>query len=411
MAQKLMRGCRARTAGRGPCGAIESLEARRLLSVSLPALAHGGNHGHAALHQPLHHRLGRAHPTLHVTTSATSGPSGYTPQQIRTAYGFDQIAFSNGRAGDGSGQTIAIVDAYDDPNIASDLATFDAQFGLAAPPSFVKATPQGRPKANAGWDLEIALDVQWAHAVAPAANILLVEARTNSFSNLLDSVNYAAQNGASVISMSWGGNEFSSEASYDSYFQQAGVSYVASAGDSGGVVEYPAASPQVLSVGGTTLALNSDNTWAGETGWSDSGGGTSAYEAKPSYQSALNNYATRATPDVGYDADPSSGVAVYDSVRYDGHAGWFEVGGTSAGSPQWAGLLAIANQGRALAGKAVLNSIAGQTLAAVYSLPSGSLHDVTGGTAGSNTAGAGYDLITGNGTPLADQVVNSLVSA
>src|SRR5260370_33981537 len=182
-------------------------------------------------------------------------PVGYTPAQIRHAYGFDQIMFG-GVQGDGAGQTIAIVDAFDDPNIFKDLDVFDNTFGLPGPASSVltKATPQGKPHTNSSWAGEISLDVEWAHAIAPGAHILLVEARSNSLSNLLSAVSYAnSQSGVVAVSMSWGGGEVSAETAYDSYFTTPGITYTAAAGDSPGAI-WPSTSPTVISVGGTTLA-------------------------------------------------------------------------------------------------------------------------------------------------------------
>ena len=154
------------------------------------------------------------------------GPTGYTPSQVRHAYGFDQINFG-GVAGDGSGTTVAIVDAYDDPTIANDLHQFDLKFGLPDP-TFTKVNQSGGttpPAADAGWASEIALDVEWAHAIAPGAKILLVEATNNSFSNLMVAEDYAKAH-AQYVSNSWGANEFSSESGYDSHFVQPGVSFV-----------------------------------------------------------------------------------------------------------------------------------------------------------------------------------------
>ena len=159
-----------------------------------------------------------------ITPNAGGSPSppGYTPAQIRHAYGFDQISF-NGAAADGTGTTIAIVDAYDDPNIASDLHQFDLAFGLPDPPSFTKVNQRGRttglPAPDAGWITEIALDVEWAHAIAPRASILLVEANSNSDNDLYAAVNTARNYaGVNVVSMSWGGDEYSGETSDDSFF-------------------------------------------------------------------------------------------------------------------------------------------------------------------------------------------------
>ena len=170
--------------------------------------------------------------------------------------------------------------------------------------------------------------MEWAHAMAPGASIMLVEASSDNDSDLLAAVNYAAAH-ANVVSMSWGGGEFSGETAYDSpYFDQAGVAFVASSGDDGAPASWPAASPNVLSVGGTALTLGAGNVWSSEVGWSGSGGGPSAYESQPSYQKGVvtQTSSARATPDVAYDASPSTGFAVYDSVPYEGTSyGW--VGG------------------------------------------------------------------------------------
>jgi subtilase family serine protease len=357
-------------------------------------------------------------PMYFLTPSATPAPTGYSPSQIGQAYGFDQIAFNNGSVkGNGAGQTIAIVDAYDDPNITSDLHQFDAAFGLPDP-SFSKVNPSGGgslPAANSVWATEIALDVEWAHAMAPGANILLVEANSGSESALFSAVQYAAaQPGVSVVSMSWSGREFSSEANYDSLFTtptgHQGVAFVAATGDRGAPASYPAASPNVLAVGGTSLYLNASN-YSSEVGWSGSTGGLSAYEAQPTYQHGIVGQSTtqRASPDVSYNADPNTGFSVYNSYG-NSSAPWIQVGGTSAGAPQWAALIAIADQGRALNGLGTLDG-GSQLLPTLYQLPSSDFHDVTTG-ASTGTPGysatAGYDLVTGRGSPYADRVVTAL---
>ena len=298
-----------------------------------------------------------AHPTFEIGSLAggSEPPSGaYTPAQIQLAYGFNNITFG-GVAGDGSGETIAIVDAYDDPNIQSDLNTFDSEFGLPATTvtrvNETGGTSYPASDSTGGWEFEESLDVEWAHAMAPGASIMLVEASSDSNSDLLAGVQYAAAH-ANVVSMSWGGIELAGETAYDTqYFDQAGVTFVASSGDDGAPAEWPAVSPNVLSVGGTALTLGPGNVWSSEVGWSGSGGGPSAYESQPSYQNGVvtQTSSARATPDVAYDADPYTGFAVYDSVPYEGGSGWSEVGGTSAGAPQWSALLAIADQGRAKA--------------------------------------------------------------
>jgi hypothetical protein len=362
-----------------------------------------------------------AHPAAAATPSASAGPVGYTPAQVRHAYGFDQIRFA-GKPGDGSGTTIAIVDAYDNPNIASDLAAFDAYFGLQAPPSFTKVNQSGGstlPAADAGWAQEIALDVEWAHAIAPAANILLVEANDKSATNLFSAVDYAArQPGVVVVSMSFVFGESPSETSVDGHLVtpagHGGVVFVAASGDHGAPASYPAVSPYVLAVGGTSLpGLDAAGDYTGESGWSGSGGGVSVYETQPSYQKGVvtQSGASRTSPDVAYDADPDTGFAVYDSYNNGTAAPWSQVGGTSAGAPQWAALVAIADQGRAAAGKAALD---GPTLLpAVYRLPASDFHDVTAGTstgAPGQSTGPGYDLVTGRGSPVANRVVGDLVS-
>jgi subtilase family serine protease len=284
-----------------------------------------------------------AHTTFQVEPFASGGPpsGAYTPAQLQEAYGFNSISFKGvaGVAGLGSDETIAIIDAYDDPNIQSDLNTFDTQFGLPATTvtrvNETGGTNYPTSDPTGGWETEESLDVEWAHAMAPGANILLVEASSTDFSDLLSAISYGASH-ANVVSISWGGNEFSGETAYDTqYFDQPGVAFVASSGDSGAPAEWPAASPNVLSVGGTTLTLGAGNVWSSEVGWSGSGGGPSAYEPQPSYQDGVvtQTSTARATPDVAYDADPTTGVAVYDSVPYEGVSGWFRASSRPAGSP------------------------------------------------------------------------------
>ena len=343
-------------------------------------------------------------------------PVGYTPAQISHAYGFDQIMFG-GVQGNGARQTIAIVDAFDDPNIYKDLDVFDNTFGVPGGPAsafLTKATPEGHTKTNASWAGEISLDVEWAHALAPGAKILLVEAATSSLTNLLNAVTYANnQSGVVAVSMSWGGGEFSSEVSLDGLFTTPGITYVAAAGDNPGVI-WPSASPNVVSVGGTTLPLDAagDYPTGNETGWSDSiygstGGGTSAFETLPGYQTSVAT-TNRSTPDVAFDADPVTGVAIYDSVSQFGQAGWFQTGGTSLGAPAWAALVAIADQGRGDLSSPLASLGSIQTLTALYANHN-AFHDITSGTSGSNSAGPGYDQVTGLGTPIANNVVQVLV--
>jgi hypothetical protein len=354
--------------------------------------------------------------------------SVFTPADIRSAYGFDRTGL------DGSGQTIAIIDAYHNPSISHDLATFSTQFGLPqfnsgfGAPTFSQATPQGLPQTDSGWAGEAALDTEWAHAVAPRANLLLVEAASASLTDLLGAVQYAAQQpGVVAVSMSWGTGEFAGETAYDSVFTTpaghvggsglpGGITFVASSGDNGAWygAEWPAASQNVVSVGGTTLTVAggsyaSESAWSSHGPWSaGSGGGISQYESEPAYQAGVQQTGARTTPDVAYNASPSSGYSVYDQTN----GGWLVAGGTSAGAPQWAGLVAVADQARALNGQGSLDG-ASQTLPALYQLGGTSsatyYHGVTGGSNGYQ-AGPGYNLVTGLGSPHADAVVQALAS-
>jgi subtilase family serine protease len=320
-----------------------------------------------------------------VKPDASRSPVGLSPAQMKAAYGF-----STGLTA-GAGKTIAIVDAYDLPTAANDLNVFSSAFGLplcnSSNPCFKKVNQTGGtsyPKYNAGWGLEIALDIEWAHAIAPGAQILLVEANSNSNANLYAAEDYAKAH-ANYVSNSWGGSESSGEISSDSHFVQSGVAFFASSGDRGLPATYPSASPNVISVGGTTLNFNSDGTLASETGWSSGGGGCSVYETAPSAQSPFSTAlcgTKRATPDVSLDADPNSGAAVYDSSNYYGQSGWWQVGGTSLSSPMWAGRAAVSGM--------VVNS------AYVYG-SNITFRDITVGNNGAPCL-TGFDLCSGRGS-------------
>jgi len=340
----------------------------------------------------------------HVVTDArgaphvTPAPAGYGPAQFRTAY--------NLPSGAPSPQTIAIVDAYDSPTIAADLATYSSTFGLpqctTANGCFRKVNQNGvagsYPAKNAGWALEIALDVEVAHAVCPNCKILLVEASSNSLANLAAAVNTAARLGATQISNSYGGSEYSGELGLTAY-NHPGIAITASTGDNGYGTSFPAADSHVVAVGGTTLTLGAGNVWANETAWSGAGSGCSLYAAAPSWQTSLATWSLtgcgskRGLADVSADADPATGAAVYDTTRYQGRSGWFKVGGTSLSAPLIAGVYALAGNAASTAYPASL----------AYANPS-ALHDVTSGSNGSCTTrmckgAAGYDGPTGLGTP------------
>jgi hypothetical protein len=356
--------------------------------------------------------------------------SGYIPSQIQQAYQVDQTGYN------GSGQTIAIVDAYYDSTVTADLKAFSTKYNLPQLDGKLDGTTSLQhgtftqddlsnktlsPRRD-DWTLETALDVEWAHAMAPYANIVLVEAKsdhqdskTGEPTDLLNAVQEGVNQGATVVSMSWGVNEVSGETGWDSTFfatpANSGVTFVAASGDNGAGTIWPSTSPYVVSVGGTTLKLNTSSTMvsiASETGWGNgsrsffsggSGGGVSHYESQPSYQNGIVTQSStkRANPDVAYDADPNTGFAVYNK------GSWGVVGGTSAGTPQWAALVALADQARGNS----LGSV--QTLSALY----GATDDFNDITTGNNgyAAGPGYDLVTGLGTPKAVQVVNTLAAA
>lgn len=334
--------------------------------------------------------------------------SGYaieTPASLQCIYGFaprgapacnpNQVT-SVVAAGSG---VIAIVDAYDYPAAQSDLATFSTQFALPAPTSanFQVVYANGRPPngSGSGWDIEAALDIEYAHAMAPRAKIILVEASSSNFSDLLYAVQVAAQlvaqAGGGQVSMSWGGSEFSWEASFDSIFSGGNVVFYAASGDSSGTI-YPCVASTVVCVGGTSN-MRSAQTFAfeGQFAWSDTGGGPSLYEHKPFFQSGYQ-FASRGTPDVAALADPNNGVWVYNTT-YERGAAWWRVGGTSAATPITVGL-------DNAAGNFAASSAA--YLQILYSKSGAERTDVTSGVCGnanSFKAGQGWDFCTGFGVP------------
>ena len=316
----------------------------------------------------------------------TSAPRGFGPSDLRSAYALTST---------GASQTVAIVDAYDDPNAASDLNTYRATYGLPACTTgcFRKVNESGGttpPHGNSGWAEEISLDLDMVSAICPNCHILLVEASSASLTDLGTAVNTAARLGATAISNSYGGGEYSGESGWDSsFYYHPGIAITASSGDGGYGVEYPAASPYVTAVGGTSLSRASNSRGWTETAWSGAGSGCSAYEPKPSWQKDTG-CARRMVADVSADANPNTGVAVYDSYRV---GGWLEFGGTSVASPIVASVYALANNASTL------------TFGSYPYSHTSSLFDVTSGSNGSCggsylcTAGSGYDGPTGLGTP------------
>jgi subtilase family serine protease len=336
----------------------------------------------------------RCHSLVRVDNSgsplATAGPTGYNPSDLRAAYNI---------TGSGSStQTIAIVDAFDDANAESDLAVYRAQFGLPACTTtngcFRKVDQNGGtnyPRGDMGWAEEISLDLDMASAICPSCKILLVEARTNSFANLVAAVDRAAAMGATVISNSYGGNEYSGEVSDQSHFNHAGIAITVSSGDNGYGVEFPAASQYVTAVGGTSLKRVSGGRGFAETVWNGAGSGCSAYIAKPSWQTDAG-CARRTVADVSAVADPNTGVSVYDTYRLH-PGGWLVFGGTSVAAPLIGAVYAVAGNASSIN----YGSFSYSHLAALFDVTAGS----NGSCGGSYlcTGTAGFDGPTGNGTP------------
>jgi hypothetical protein len=344
--------------------------------------------------------------TVHGANAAVD-PPGYSPAQM-TAY--------LGLTGDGKGQTIAIVDAYDDPDIASDTETFSQQYGLpgvcgsGGTPGHCFTLDVEQQSASAGdnadWALETSLDVQWAHALAPDATIKLIEASGQDFASLFRGVATATAAHPAAVSMSWGwsSGEFSDETYYDHFCAVSATICVVSAGDRGHPGSYPAYNPAALAVGGTTLNLTDSGAVISEQDWSQSGGGRSWVEPEPAYQDKVQSSGQREMPDVAFDADLNTGVPVYDSIPDNGQSGWFEVGGTSVGAPSWSGILADVDQLRAASAQPPLTAAGYAAQRAVYSLPSSVLAPVTTGPDNGFcpvgcTPTTGYDEITGLGSP------------
>ena len=334
----------------------------------------------------------KASPPIHILGSKSLLPKGViTPSIIKKIYNLP----SSGGHG-----TIAIIGAYDDKTIESDLAVFSKQFNLpecsTANGCFEKHLISSNTKSNSGWQMETSLDIEWAHAIAPQAKILLVSAQTPSGANLIKAIDYARnQSGVVAISMSFGGPEFPEETTLDDHFKSShDAVFFASSGDNGTGASWPAASPNVVAVGGTSLSLSSSGSLISETAWNGSGGGISAYEKMPAYQSGFSIKKAggmRAIPDVSYDADPASGFPIYKGGT---SAGWYVVGGTSAAAPQWAAIASLglsASNASFYADKASSN-------------PSNYFRDIKSGSNGDCgyvcTARSAYDYVTGLGSPV-----------
>jgi subtilase family serine protease len=391
-----------------------------LLSVFVQSAVAGGPGASAPRQLPSHStrhvcpeaRTGAACASRVVTTLDRTRPLatptytyGYSPQNLASAYKWGN---PTGSTWTWNGQTIAIVDAYDNPNAYVDVTTYRQQFGLPpctkASGCFRQVNQSGAtsplPSGNTGWGQEIDLDIEMVSAVCPQCKILLVESNSNAFTDLGAAVNRAATMGATAISNSYGTNgEFNGETSYDSYYNHPNVAVTASSGDSGYGVEFPAASNHVVSVGGTSLSTSSNSRGWTESVWNGAGSGCSAYYGKPSWQTDTG-CSKRTVADVSAVANPSTGVAVYDSYGSSGGNNWYVFGGTSVASPIIASVYGLAG-----------NAASVNYPAKLAYANSGSLFDVTSGSNGHCTTGrkrgpaylctgvAGYDGPTGLGTP------------
>ena len=379
--------------------------------------------------------------------------STYTPAQIRAAYGLPAMPVTGSTltttqaAQLGSGQTIYIVDAMHDPSVTSELAAFNQKFGLpgctskaiastaslplvkastsACELSVVYSTASGGmttavPAYNSGWATEIALDVQWAHATAPLARIVLIESADATLNSLLGAIKLANLMGPGIVSMSFGANEGNWTASVDSVFGGSGMTYLAATGDNGAAVSWPAVSTNVVAVGGTSLTYSGSGARS-EVSWSGTGGGTSLYTALPSYQTSavpgLSGFGRRTVADVAFNADPATGQYVAVIASGSSTVQWLSAGGTSLSTPQWAGLIAVANASRVLSAKAVLGAphavLYGQ-IAAVPSIYANAFSDVakgSDGTCATCTAKIGYDPLSGLGTPNFTSLLSALTGS
>ena len=303
----------------------------------------------------------------------------------------------NGGAG-----AIALVEAFDNPTAVSDLATFSTQFGLPAANITIVFANGSRPGLDptGGFEIESALDIEWAHAMAPNAKIFLVEARNNNLNNLFNAAavasNLVAANGGGEVSMSFGGGEFPQETTFDAVLTTPNVVYFASAGDSPGP-EYPSVSPNVISAGGTSISRDTTTgNFILESTWQDAGGGSSEFEPRPGFQDKLRRIIgdTRATPDFSFDANPTSGVWVFDTNPVLG-TGWFVVGGTSVSAPSLAGIVNLAGSFRA-------SSQAENTELYRHVSEGDAFRDITFGNCGlsnDNFATSGWNFCTGVGVP------------
>ena len=393
----LLAGCYIPTAA---APVIAGSQAPRHLQVLVPESA-GSSPQDAGVRS--HTRLR----VLVVPDAAASTTSQFnTPATLRSVYNLPST---------GGSSAIAIVDAYHFPTALGDFNAFSKYFGLPQESSKVATAagnktfqvvyasgyqPQSGGNYIASWNLEAALDIEWAHAMAPKAKIYLVEAASDSTSDLDYAVRVAATlTGVKEVSMSWGGGETSYEAMFfDPVFTAPGLVYLASGGDSSDQMEYPAASPNVVSCGGTSVNRSTTGVFLGETGWNDTGCGPSVYEPRPSYQNGVASVVgtKRGVSDLSFDSDPNTGVYVFDSTPLWGESGWWILGGTSVSSPSLAGVINLA----ASSGNGFAANTAAEQARIYGNLGNArAFRDVTSGTDGRFSCKVGYDFITGVGSP------------
>lgn len=348
-----------------------------------------------------------AKPDIKSYGSVSANPKGLTPEQVKRIYRLIERVppiTASSTVASTTKKTLAIITAYDNPTIEEDLAVFNGQFSLPACTKangcFEKHLMDPKIKSNTTWALESALDVEWAHAIAPKAKILLVVAKSPKGKDLIEAVDYVRnRKDVSAISMSWGGKEFPDQIHLEEHFvSKHGATFFASSGDSGTGVSWPAASPNVVSVGGTTLNLKKDGALLSEKAWSGSGGGVSKYSIQPAFQTDYvipKANGKRAVPDVAFAADPKTGFSVFSTSAGPKKSGWHVVGGTSAGAPVWAAIKMI---GSNVSLEAFYKAKASEKNAEFF-------RDIVSGKNGDCTfycsARKHYDFVTGLGTPLA----------
>ncbi|MDD3192647.1 MAG: S53 family peptidase [Oscillospiraceae bacterium] len=320
---------------------------------------------------------------------------GYTPQQIRSAYGFSEEM-------NGAGQTIALIETGNQPNIRADLEVFNRFFSLPATSLTIRRIGPVPTASDPNWALEATLDAQWAHVLAPGAELLLIYAASAGIGDLMQAVDLAGELGADVVSMSWGRTEFANQTTQEQIFRRyPQVSFVAASGDESAIPLYPSVSPQVLSAGGTSLVLSEGGARISEIAWYGGGGGPSLFFPIPPAQERMEGVreksaGMRGTPDVSFCADPDYGVVVYQSMPMSGSSGWGKAGGTSLAAPAWAAILAGARQYSGTVSPADLYRLAGGRQ---YLEPQPYFIDITEGASRLYQAQRGWDLCTGLGSP------------